>query len=139
MIASGLNLQADVLKVGHHGSRTATNQTFLDQVNPIYAVISAGLNNTYGHPHNETVEKLHSNGVTTYCTMNSGTIIAKTDGTTITFQDNPQPIPETTTGHIIPLIAAVTIIALLIYRKNNTCTLPFAPKNTQCSLYALEH
>ncbi|MGL4736988.1 MAG: ComEC/Rec2 family competence protein [Cellulosilyticaceae bacterium] len=48
----------DVLKLGHHGSRSSTTQDFLDRVKPKYAVITCGVNNKYGHPHKETLDKL---------------------------------------------------------------------------------
>jgi len=52
------DLQADVLKAGHHGSKTSTDPIFVEKVKPTYAIISAGLNNRYGHPHKETVDTL---------------------------------------------------------------------------------
>ncbi|MFE8696755.1 DNA internalization-related competence protein ComEC/Rec2 [Cytobacillus sp. FJAT-53684] len=52
------NLKIDVLKAGHHGSKTSTTPLFLDQVQPKLAVISAGKNNRYGHPHQEVLENL---------------------------------------------------------------------------------
>ena len=51
MLEAGLNLKSDVLKVGHHGSRGATTDAFLNTVSPSIAVISAGKDNSYGHPH----------------------------------------------------------------------------------------
>jgi hypothetical protein len=89
----------------------------LDVVDPTYAVISAGLGNTYGHPHNETLQKLAAKGVTTYCTINSGTIIAQTDGTTITFPDNPQPIPEMPILHVAAFFVALTLVTVTVFRK----------------------
>ena len=117
MISSVVSIKCDVLKVGHHGSYTATSQAFLDLVSPSYAIISAGEGNTYGHPHNETIQKLLTKGVTIYGTITSGTIIAQTDGTTITFHNNPQPIPEIPLTHIITIFVATTLLAITIYRK----------------------
>jgi competence protein ComEC len=118
IINAEVNLRSDVLKVGHHGSNTATSQAFLDLADPTYAIISAGLDNKYGHPHNETIQKLLAKGVTIYGTHISGTIVASTDGTTITFQDNPQPIPEFPSNlTTITTLVTATLLALIAYRK----------------------
>lgn len=58
LIETGLNLKADVLKVGHHGSRTSTSKIFLNLVKPEIAVIQSGEGNSFGHPHKETLDKL---------------------------------------------------------------------------------
>ena len=63
MLASGALVDLDVLKVGHHGSRTSTSDAFLTLVSPEVGVISAGLNNQYGHPHPEVVDLLTAAGV----------------------------------------------------------------------------
>ena len=55
----GKNLQSNVLKIGHHGSKTSTSEQFLGYVDPEYAVISAGKNNRYGHPHQEVLDLLN--------------------------------------------------------------------------------
>lgn len=55
-------VQADVLKVGHHGSRTSTSEVFLEQVDPDYAVISAGVDNRFNHPHAEVTERIEDQG-----------------------------------------------------------------------------
>lgn len=83
-LASGLPLKADVLKVGHHGSRTSSTQKYLDAVKPSYAVISCGVGNTYGHPHSEVMTRLHGTGAEIYRTYENGTIIFVSDGKTIT-------------------------------------------------------
>ena len=56
LLKSGQDLRADVLKAGHHGSRTSSSEAFLDLVQPDIAVISCGINNTFKHPHPETLE-----------------------------------------------------------------------------------
>ena len=73
-------LKSDILKVGHHGSTTSTTDEFLDAVDPKIAIISCGEGNSYGHPHDETVEKLTAKGITIYRTDKDGSIIFKTDG-----------------------------------------------------------
>lgn len=78
------NVQADVLKVGHHGSRTATGQKFLNKVHPKYAVIEVGRGNSYGHPTAQTLGRLQSIGATIYRTDSDGTIIFTSDSKTIT-------------------------------------------------------
>lgn len=57
ILLSGQELQAPVLKLGHHGSRTSTSEPYLAAVNPKMAVVSAGADNSFGHPHPETLEK----------------------------------------------------------------------------------
>lgn len=68
------DMSADVLKVGHHGSKTSTTKDFLKKVNPSYAVISCGKDNDYGHPHSSTIKLLNQFNVTYYRTDTSGTI-----------------------------------------------------------------
>ena len=63
---SGYELDVDVLKVGHHGSRTSTTQAFLDLVRPEYAVIQCGLGNSYKHPHQESLDRLFELGCVLY-------------------------------------------------------------------------
>lgn len=65
----------DILKVGHHGSRYATSETFLQYIKPQYAVISCGKKNRYGHPHQETLERLQAAGAEVYRTDSSGAVI----------------------------------------------------------------
>lgn len=75
-----MDISADVLKVGHHGSYTSTSDLFLERVDPMYAVISCGKGNSYGHPHAETLSKLVDNDVTVYRTDEMGTLICTTLG-----------------------------------------------------------
>lgn len=86
MIEAGEDLKADVLKIGHHGSSTATTEAFLQAVNPQVAVISCGKDNSYGHPHEETMQRLQEKAMTIYRTDEDGTILATCDGTSIEWQ-----------------------------------------------------
>ena len=70
-----LDVSADILKVSHHGSRNSTSKDFVEKVNPKLALISAGRNNTYGHPTKEVIENL--DGVKIYNTQNDGLVKIK--------------------------------------------------------------
>lgn len=85
MLDAGMDVSADVLKVGHHGSSTSTGYRFLYEVDPEYAVISVGADNSYGHPHDETVAILSDAEVPMLRTDELGTIVAVSDGSGITF------------------------------------------------------
>src|SRR3989338_4951749 len=76
-------LDSDVLKAGHHGSRTSTSLPYAQAVSPEYAVISAGLNNTYGHPHKEVLDILKKLGTNILSTADLGTIKFETHGKTL--------------------------------------------------------
>lgn len=85
ILSTGIDLHSDVLKVGHHGSSSSTSNEFLDKVEPKYAVISVGEGNSYQHPHTETLEAFNNNGIIVYRTDRNGTIVATSDGQTISF------------------------------------------------------
>jgi len=76
----GNELECDVLKCGHHGNSRATSEEFLAVTDPKWAIISCGLNNEYGHPHTETLDKLERDDVIVYRTDTMGTIKALSDG-----------------------------------------------------------
>ena len=80
ILGSGADLKSTVLKVGHHGSSTSTGTAFLKAVTPQYAVIMVGRDNSYGHPHAQTLSRLGKAGVTIYRTDQNGTIVFSTDG-----------------------------------------------------------
>ncbi|NLG04395.1 MAG: MBL fold metallo-hydrolase [Clostridia bacterium] len=84
-----IDLKADVLKLGHHGSSTATSKAILEAVDPSYAVISCGKDNSYGHPHQETMDALQNRDIKIFRTDLQGTIVAESDGTTIQFSEKP--------------------------------------------------
>jgi len=85
MVKKGLDLKADVIKIGHHGSYTASCENFLAAVKPKYAVISVGKDNDYGHPHKGTMERLQAKGIKLYRTDECGTVVCTSDGNNISF------------------------------------------------------
>lgn len=83
VLVEGDHLQSDVLKAGHHGSRTSTSELFLAEVDPDYAVISAGRDNSYGHPHLEVTDLLFNFGVETLSTAEVGNVVFWSDGVSV--------------------------------------------------------
>lgn len=83
MIASGADLRADVLLVGHHGSNSSTTLKFLKTVNPKYAVIQVGKDNTYGHPKSTVLNRLQKQGVKVYRNDLQGTVTVTSDGNSL--------------------------------------------------------
>jgi competence protein ComEC len=80
MLDAGELRHADVLKVAHHGSKTSTTQEFLGAVSPAFAVISAGLDNSYGHPHRDVVERLAERHTAVFRTDRDGLVTILSDG-----------------------------------------------------------
>lgn len=78
-VAGTEDVDVDVLKVGHHGSRYSSSQDFLEKASPSIAVISAG-KNSYGHPHDDALKRLEKCGADVYRTDKDGTVIITTDG-----------------------------------------------------------
>lgn len=84
LLSSGRDISADVLKVGHHGSRTSTSQPFLDAVSPSFAVLTVGARNSFGHPHGDVVARLAQSGAAILRTDELGSIMFVTDGKELT-------------------------------------------------------
>ncbi|HEY1042054.1 MAG TPA: MBL fold metallo-hydrolase [Candidatus Paceibacterota bacterium] len=80
----GRGLRSDVLKAGHHGSRTSSSDVFLFAVMPQTVVVSAGKDNPYGHPHPEVLDNVREIGATVVSTAESGTIVFRSDGKSVT-------------------------------------------------------
>jgi DNA internalization-related competence protein ComEC/Rec2 len=80
MLKKGYDLKANVLKVGHHASKSSTTPEFLRAVSPKYAVISVGKGNKYGHPHKKTMKKFKDGNIEVYRTDKDGTLIFESDG-----------------------------------------------------------
>jgi beta-lactamase superfamily II metal-dependent hydrolase len=98
MMKSGVTLRAQVLKVGHHGSRYATSSRFLEAVAPEDAVISVGAGNRYGHPAQQTLDRLRKAGVKVYRTDLNGEIAIVTDGNTFEIHPARQSIQVALAG-----------------------------------------
>lgn len=93
LLESGCDLDATVLKVGHHGSSTSSSYVFLREVMPEFAVISVGKGNSYGHPHEEVMSRLYDARVTVYRTDEQGTVVAFSDGKTVSFTTEKDAAP----------------------------------------------
>lgn len=83
MLQNGIDLSSDVLKLSHHGSSTSNTDSFLDVVNPTYAIVSAGIDNEYGHPHTEVLQAIFNRRAKLYRTDKQGTVVFTSDGKTI--------------------------------------------------------
>lgn len=79
----GESLKSDVLKAGHHGSRTSSSEVFVSAVSPTYVIISAGKDNSYGHPHREVMDRFTAHGIITKNTADEGSISVVSDGTSV--------------------------------------------------------
>jgi len=83
LIKNGADIRSDIIKVGHHGSRYASSAEFLNAVYPSLAIIQCGKDNSYGHPHNEALERLWECGAKILRNDDAGTIVIRTDGTNL--------------------------------------------------------
>jgi competence protein ComEC len=82
LLLTGQRVGATVLKVGHHGSRSSSTQHFLDAVDPVIAVVTTGIKNQFGHPHEDVIARLNeqvSEGAV-FVTRDRGTVTVITDG-----------------------------------------------------------
>ncbi len=95
MLHKGYDLSSGLLKVGHHGSNSSSTLPFIKAVSPRFAVISVGKGNTYGHPTSKTIERLTSMGAQIFRTDLLGTIVATSDGKSITLNKKASPIKTT--------------------------------------------
>ncbi len=90
LVNSWLNLSADVIKIPHHGSSSSSSSAFVKRVRPSYAVVSVGVDNTYGHPNSEVLIRYRLIGGKVISTMNSGSVVFITDGNKITYITSEQ-------------------------------------------------
>jgi competence protein ComEC len=142
LIRSGYPLDAEILKVGHHGSSSSTSPAFLARVRPEMGVIFVGEDNPYGHPHKETLDLLKESGVTLYRTDRDGTVVVRTDGMSYSVKTethDPGIWNVSTTRETTPVRPVFTIPALPAVEPVPfpQFTLPPAPANLTIPVPAL--
>lgn len=81
MLDSGLDLQSDIYHMGHHGSNTSSSEAFMSAIQPEVAIYSAGVDNRYGHPHSEAIERVQSVGAQVHGTAEDGTVTVNVTNT----------------------------------------------------------
>lgn len=92
MINSNADLKSDVLMVGHHGSTSSTTEAFVEAVQPSYAVIQVGQDNTYGHPKATVLKRLNDYGIQVYRNDQQGDIVFTSNGKDITVSHSKQDV-----------------------------------------------
>ena len=114
ILASNLPVDAEFLKLGHHGSETATTLAFLKSVHPEFGVISCGRNNQYNHPHTGTLEHLTEANVTILRTDEVGTVVVRTDGKKIAIHLKGQRV-----GHVLLRGTGYQTILITVRREDD--------------------
>lgn len=89
ILQKGYDVKSDLIKIGHHGSSTSTSDSFIKKVNPNYAVICVGKNNSYNHPKKTVMDRLKKYNIKVYRTDEQGTITVESDGDNISFDKEP--------------------------------------------------
>jgi beta-lactamase superfamily II metal-dependent hydrolase len=133
---TGYPLDAQVLKVGHHGSSGSSSASFLSRVNPDIAVIPVGNANDYGHPHKATLDRLAAVGSMVFRTDTDGTIRVTSDGSTIGVATEKgdagfwnAAVYATTPAPVIPVMTAVTTHTLPVATPDIANHVPAIPSN----------
>ncbi|HZJ82286.1 MAG TPA: ComEC/Rec2 family competence protein, partial [Clostridia bacterium] len=85
ILESGRKIKANVIKLGHHGSSTSNTKSYIEAVDPDYAVITLGEDNRYGHPHKEIVDLMEENDITIFRTDRDGDVVVVSDGESVSF------------------------------------------------------
>jgi competence protein ComEC len=97
LLTQDIDLQADILQVPHHGSRTSTSPAFVQRVQPQVGIISAGAGNPYGHPHARVLDVLEKQHVRVFRTDRHGAVTIISDGSSYRirpFRAEPSPLPR---------------------------------------------
>ena len=97
--AAGYDLKSDILKVGHHGSSSASGTSFLAKVKPAISIIEVGKGNDYGHPTQKTLSSLQNIGSKIYRTDTNGNVVITTDGISYSiYTQKLSAVPTSTTS-----------------------------------------
>jgi competence protein ComEC len=138
MLKNSYPLDAQILKLGHHGSSGSSSPAFLSRVRPELAVISLGKDNEYGHPHKETMERLEKAGPVIYRTDKDGTILVRSDGAkySVTTENGEGTIwsprttaPATNGTTAVPASPVPTTVVVTTPATETPVTLPTIPSN----------
>lgn len=131
ILNKGFDLSADVLKVSHHGSSTSSTQAFLTAVNPDHAIIMVGEGNRYDHPTQQILDRLTAMNIAVYRTDLSGTIVAVSDGSSISFNKNPKL--GTAGGSTSPPTTQATTTSSTTTAQETTAATTTAKETTQAT------
>ncbi len=125
ILSSGIDVSAQVLELGHHGSRTSSHPDWVQAVGPELAFWQAGLDNSYGHPHDETLNTLNKLGVLHIGTATHGTITitAQLDGS-FDFKTSIIPENDNDIEEAYPGVSTATIILLLDDQEIDQANIP---------------
>ena len=111
LVEAGVDLQADVFQVSHHGSSTSNTIQYLSKVDPQVAVISVGANNSYGHPDAIILDRLRNMGISTYETDLEGTIVMTLDGDQIFVEAKGEEVRENASSEEMQTIGSDKVIS----------------------------
>ena len=89
ILESGVNIDAEILKLGHHGSDTSNSEAFLDAISPEYGLISSGLGNKYEHPIKEIMQRMEERNIEVYRTYESGSVVITITTDDVSFSCEP--------------------------------------------------
>ena len=135
ILNAGYDLSAQIIKIGHHGSRSSTSLQLLTAVNPKVAVISCGKDNKYGHPNQETLYKLNDQNISYYRTDQNGTVVITSNGTDFEYQiekqgqkNNPTNAPP----QITSTPNSTTSKADIAKEKSNDNVIVYTTKTGEC-------
>ena len=125
LVQDGVDVEATILKAGHHGSNTSSSPQFIQAVRPLATILSYGQDNKYGHPHAEVVDEVTQVGSDIYGTAESGMIVVTTDGVTYDINAKPWTGIGATSSITPPKSGKVELVSLdlqaeIVAIKNNS-------------------
>ena len=129
LLRKGTDVQATILKAGHHGSSTSSSTEFVEAVSPLATILSYGQDNKYGHPHAEVIDELQNVSSEIYSTAEAGTIVITTDGVTYeidaqqwtaTGAMNPGQLPASTSSGKVELTGKDVHEEIVMIRNNSS-------------------